>query len=445
MLALLGRVATPNEVDRIHQRSGGLPLFTEQLAAQSAEEEALPRLLADLLDGRFAGISHAEWAIARALGVADRPLTDAQLRSLTGLSPAALTAGLHALDEQFLITTGVHEVRLRHPLFAEAVRRRLVAGEAADEHRRLALTLAESPRPSAAEVAEHWQRADDPEQEILWRIRAAQEAGARFALAHEAEQWRRALELWPDDADLRRVARRTQGRRVPCRDRRAGGRRLASGRPPGRRSHAVGGRPTRTERGRGLSAGGEDPGQPGQPGRRPRARGSRPAHSRCGSTARRLRACPAHPRAAPRRARSDRRGRGRVRDGRRPSSRAAAPVTARASSRALGTPSCTASPSPRKRDTAHGRSGRAGLGARQGRGSRRNRRTRPTRRSVRRGDPHPHPDDHLPQRRRGRCRGPPGTRGCGTSGVSRTIPPRCCSAICRKHCDMPAGCRRRHS
>jgi len=201
MLALLGRVASPNEVDRIHQRSGGLPLFTEQLAAQSAEEEALPRLLADLLDGRFAGISHAEWAIARALGVADRPLTDAQLRSLTGLAPAALTAGLHALDEQFLITTGIHEVRLRHPLFAEAVRRRLVAGEAADEHRRLALTLAESPRPSAAEVAEHWQRADDPEQEILWRIRAAQEAGARFALAHEAEQWRRALELWPDDTD----------------------------------------------------------------------------------------------------------------------------------------------------------------------------------------------------------------------------------------------------
>lgn len=200
-LALLGVSVTPSEVDRIHKRSAGLPLFIEQLA-QSADDASLTETLADLLDRRLAGLSPEEWVIARALGIADRPLTAAELRTLTDLTPHALTAGLRALDGRHLTMTGEHDVRLRHPLLAEGVRRRLVAGEASDEHRRLALTLAEGQDPSAAEVAEHWRRADEPAEEILWRIRAARDAGSRFAAAQEAEQWRRALELWPDDADV---------------------------------------------------------------------------------------------------------------------------------------------------------------------------------------------------------------------------------------------------
>ena len=136
--------------------------------------------------------------VVRALGVADRELTGAQLRGLTGLSSGSLTAALHVLDQHRLITTADDDTRLRHPLLAEAVRRRLVAGEATEEHRRLAIVLADSPDRSAAEVAEHWRRAHDPAQELAWRIRAAQEAGSRFAAAQEAEQWQRALDLWPD-------------------------------------------------------------------------------------------------------------------------------------------------------------------------------------------------------------------------------------------------------
>ena len=132
----------------------------------------------------------------------DRTLTTAQLSAVSGLTPAALTPALHALDEQWLITATADDLRLRHPLLAEAVRRRLVLGEAREEHRRLALVLADSLQASAAEVAEHWRRADDPEKEVAWRIRAAQEAGSRFAHTEEAEQWRRALDLWPDDAEF---------------------------------------------------------------------------------------------------------------------------------------------------------------------------------------------------------------------------------------------------
>ena len=206
LLELMGEALSPED-DRpdppafrgraaVHRAAGRT--VTARGGAAVTHREALPVLLADLLDRRLAGVGGDEWTVVRALGVADRELTGAQLRGLTGVSSGSLTAALHVLDQQRLITTADDDTRLRHPLLAEAVRRRLVAGEATEEHRRLAIVLADSPDPSAAEVAEHWRRAHDPEQELAWRIRAAQEAGSRFAAAQEAEQWQRALDLWPD-------------------------------------------------------------------------------------------------------------------------------------------------------------------------------------------------------------------------------------------------------
>ena len=183
----MGGSADPGLVDRIHRRSQGQPLFTEQLAGLDGTEE-LPRLLGDLLDQRLSGLGAPAWAIARALGVADRPLPDALLAEVAGLAPAELSAGLHELADRRLLrpVTG-HHVELRHPLLAEAIRRRLVAIEVTDEHRRIAVALSRSPDPSPAEVAEHWQRAEDPAEEVVWRVRAAQAAGQRFALAQAAD------------------------------------------------------------------------------------------------------------------------------------------------------------------------------------------------------------------------------------------------------------------
>ena len=165
----------------------------------STTPQDLPRLLADLLDQRLSGLGASASAIARALGVADRSLPDALLADVAGLAPAELAAGLRELADRRLLrpATG-HHVELRHPLLAEAIRRRLVALEVTDEHRRLGAALSRSEAPSPAEVAEHWQRAEDPAEEVVWRVRAAQAASRRFALAQAAEQWRRALALWPE-------------------------------------------------------------------------------------------------------------------------------------------------------------------------------------------------------------------------------------------------------
>lgn len=192
-----GAEVDPDLAIRIHERSRGHPLFTEQLAAHAdSAERPLPGLLTDVLDRRLEGLPHDATAVATALGVADRDLSDALLGDVTELDQQRLVVALHELQGRHLLATGGgRTVQLRHPLLAEAARRRLVPGEAARAHDRLARALAAQPEPNAAEVAEHWQEAGDHEQELRWRVAAARQAHVRTAPRAEAEQWLRALDL----------------------------------------------------------------------------------------------------------------------------------------------------------------------------------------------------------------------------------------------------------
>ena len=188
-----------SDVDRIYARSRGHPLFTEQLATHSGDTDAMPVLLAELLNRRLEGVSGAAWAVLRALGLAERPLSPAVLGPTAGLAHPELTNELRALEARRLLRTAADDrVELRHPLLAEAVRRRVVAGEGAPTHRCLAAALGDHSGATAAEIAEHWRRGDRPEQEIRWRIAAARSSRSLFDRAQEAEHWLRTLDIWPD-------------------------------------------------------------------------------------------------------------------------------------------------------------------------------------------------------------------------------------------------------
>lgn len=185
--------------ERIYLRTRGHPFYTEQLALHEGSGRSWPPGLADLLDHRLDGLAENAWAAARALAVTDRALSHDQLGAVTGLVAPDLISGLHQLRARRLLDeTGTPgTLQLAHPLFAEAVRRHLVPPEAAAQHRDVARVLADSTDTTAAEVAAHWQAAGDTSEELTWRIRAAREAGARFALRQEGEHWVRALDLWP--------------------------------------------------------------------------------------------------------------------------------------------------------------------------------------------------------------------------------------------------------
>jgi tetratricopeptide (TPR) repeat protein len=198
-IAQLGLPAGRELVDRVFRRSQGLPLFTEQLAAEPESTDELPALLGDLLERRLGALDGPATAVAGCLAVADRPMAAEDIAELTGLSDTALDTALHALAQRYLLAAHATDVSLRHPLLAEAGRNRLLPHERQRWHRRLAETLGRSPSASPAEVAEHWRGAGDAAHELVWRERAASAAEARASMSQAAAAWLRVLELCAAD------------------------------------------------------------------------------------------------------------------------------------------------------------------------------------------------------------------------------------------------------
>ncbi|WP_159083556.1 ATP-binding protein [Nocardioides terrigena] len=199
---LLGVSMPPGEIDRLHARSRGQPLFTEQLLAFYETGDHLPALLRDLLDQRLDGLRPGSWPVVVALAVAGHPLSLDVLRAASGLEQDRLLDCLHELRDQHLLAEAAEgRIELQHPLLAEAIQRRLVPGESAPYHQRLAEALEAAPASvPASAVAAHWQAAGRPDREVVCRVRAAREAELRFAAPQAATHWLRAIRIWPPEA-----------------------------------------------------------------------------------------------------------------------------------------------------------------------------------------------------------------------------------------------------
>jgi DNA-binding CsgD family transcriptional regulator len=214
--ALAGSPVSPQVVDELYARAEGNPFYTEQLvdAALSGGSEGvlrvpagLPARLAELLTARAGRCTGDAQAVLAGLAVASRPLTEALLGEVTGLTAEPVRRGLRELVEARLLaddaTGGGH--RARHALLAEAVAGGLLPGERALLHERTALALAGDPA-LAAEVAGHWQAAGRPAEELPARVAAAKTAARVFGYAEAAAHRQRAIELCHAHPDVAAVA-----------------------------------------------------------------------------------------------------------------------------------------------------------------------------------------------------------------------------------------------
>lgn len=193
---LTGVAAEPGEAERMQARTQGLPLYTAQLARTPPDAE-LPQHLANLLDRRIGDLDAGAWTVARLLGLAQRRTSPRLVRDASGLDPEAIDDALRMLARRGLIRTGTgDDAELSHPLLIDAVHRRLVPGEGARVHARLAEALTGEPGIEPAEVADHWRAAGRPGQEITPRVAAARRSDERFAQREALNAWLRVLELW---------------------------------------------------------------------------------------------------------------------------------------------------------------------------------------------------------------------------------------------------------
>jgi tetratricopeptide (TPR) repeat protein len=204
---LTGANPDADAVERIQARSQGLPLYTAQLASGPYDAE-LPQHLADLLDRRIGDLDGVAWCVARVLGLAQRRVGPSLLRTASGLDVDETADGLRALALRGLLLRGTgDDAELSHPLFVDAIHRRLLPGEGAQVHACLAQAMSDEPNIEPAEIADHWQAGGHPDFEVSHRVAAATRAGDRFAYPEALDAWLRVLQLWDagtttDDMEL---------------------------------------------------------------------------------------------------------------------------------------------------------------------------------------------------------------------------------------------------
>ncbi|HEX7300244.1 MAG TPA: LuxR C-terminal-related transcriptional regulator, partial [Solirubrobacteraceae bacterium] len=210
---ILGAAPDDDLVARLHRRSEGNPLFTEELLAAGLDGRGeLPPTLRDALMVRIEALSAPAQEILRLLGPARR-LDHATLAEASGLEPGVLREALReAVAGHIVVVADDGQYAFRHALLREVVHDDLLPGEAAELHLRLARVLEGRSQTNgtdaqlAAEVAHHYLAAGDQPAALTAASRAAEAADVVHAHGEAARLYERVLQLWPRVAEPEALA-----------------------------------------------------------------------------------------------------------------------------------------------------------------------------------------------------------------------------------------------
>lgn len=194
-----GRRLPIDLIDAVAARSSGNPFFAEELlAAVDRGEQALPRLLRDVLLQRVVQIDPAGQAVLRVAAGIGRDVPYLLLARLTALPEPRLAQALRQSVEHGVLVPdrAAAAYRFRHALLAEVVYSTILPGEAEQLHERIARALTDHDGLDG-ELARHWYAAGRPVEALGASARAARAAEAVCGLAEALHHLERVLELWP--------------------------------------------------------------------------------------------------------------------------------------------------------------------------------------------------------------------------------------------------------
>lgn len=215
LLARRSAEPVPSEVlRRACARASGNPFFAQELLAAALRgDEALPRLVRDVLLANCGLVDATSKAVVRVASAVGREAPHQLLAAVLRLpEPTILAALRDAVDHDLLVpvkTTGTY--RFRHALVAEAAYSTLLPGEREEVHERLAVALSEHAEPApggapvAAELAQHWLAAGRPFEALTASLRAAREAEAVCGLSEALRHLELVLELWEQVPDAEAI------------------------------------------------------------------------------------------------------------------------------------------------------------------------------------------------------------------------------------------------
>ena len=199
---ILGAPPEADLLERLWTRSGGNPLYSEELLAAGLDGRgAAPDTLRDALMLRVEHLSEPAQEILRLVAVGQR--TDHPLLAGTsGLDERTLRDALReAVDSHILVADDDGRYRFRHALLREVVEDDLLPGERAALHLALARALEQRIDEQAgavltAAVAHHFAAAGEQPAALEWSVHAATAAERVYAHGEAGALLERALELW---------------------------------------------------------------------------------------------------------------------------------------------------------------------------------------------------------------------------------------------------------
>jgi predicted ATPase len=205
---ILGHPPERALAQRLWRRTGGNPLFTEELLAAGTDGRgAPPTTLRDALMLRFERLGAAAQGVVRLLAAGQR-VDHALLEAAGGLEPALLHEALReTVAGHIVVADPDGSYAFRHALLREVIEDDLLPGERAALHRRLAAAL--EGRIAAdgaigndlAAAAAHHHAAGDRPAALSASVRAAEAARRVHAYGEELALLERALEHWPSVPD----------------------------------------------------------------------------------------------------------------------------------------------------------------------------------------------------------------------------------------------------
>ncbi|MDZ4827711.1 MAG: hypothetical protein SGJ13_14800 [Actinomycetota bacterium] len=199
---LLGDSSVALDLDRITRDAGGNPLFVEELVA-AQDPARVPHAVRDLMLVRFDALDGDARHFVRTAALIGPRAPRAWLAAATGLdedrvhsaSRAVLDAGLLLGDDDG------RGYLFRHALLRQAILDDLGPDERVRLHRAIAGALTDHPERAAgvdqaAELAYHWDAAEEPGPALRWAVAAARNAESRYAFGAAADAYERALFWW---------------------------------------------------------------------------------------------------------------------------------------------------------------------------------------------------------------------------------------------------------
>jgi DNA-binding CsgD family transcriptional regulator/tetratricopeptide (TPR) repeat protein len=182
-------------VATVYGRSSGNPYLNAELARGGAEpSESLRQVLVSRLD---AVGSQARMVVAAA-ATFGRPLTDDEMLAAASSAPDAVW---QACEAGLVVREPGRGASARHPVLAELAYELLLSRDRRQLHSRMAghldAVLPERPTAAAvAEVAEQYRRAEDPDDGLIWSVRAAMAAEQGYAAAEAGHWYAVAASMW---------------------------------------------------------------------------------------------------------------------------------------------------------------------------------------------------------------------------------------------------------